>query len=150
VGDATLVIGVGNRDRGDDGVGPAIADRVADLAGASLQVATSTADPSRLMDRWSGHDSVVIVDAVVDGHPAGTITVLDAIDQPLPTDVGSVSSHGFGVAAAVELARSLGRLPARLTVVGVSADHFDGDCLTGPVSQAVAVAATRVLEVAGA
>lgn len=148
MGDGVLVIGVGNADRGDDGVGPAVVARVAALADPAVMTTSSSADPSRLIDHWAGRGSVVVVDAVVDGRPAGTVTVLDAVAEPLPPDFGAVSSHGLGVGAAVELARSLGRLPNRLTVVGVSAGHFDGPELTDPVQRAVAVATERVMEVA--
>jgi hydrogenase maturation protease len=45
-----------------------------------------------------------------------------------------VGSHGLGVADAVELGRSLGRLPRRLTIVGVEGMSFTlGSGISGPV-----------------
>lgn len=142
------VIGVGNPDRGDDGVGPAVAARVANLADPLTEVTVSTADPSRLMERWDGADAVVIVDAVVDGAAPGTIRVVDLAQGPLPPDIAAVTTHGMGVGAAIDLARAMGRLPRRVVVVGVSAEHFEGRHLTDPVQRAVPDAADTVLEVA--
>ena len=36
-----------------------------------------------------------------------------------------ISSHGFGLAHAVELARALGRLPSRLIVFAIQGETFD-------------------------
>lgn len=146
--DRVRVIGVGNPDRGDDGVGPAVAARVAAESPPDVGVVVSIADPTRLIDRWSGADVVVVIDAVVDGSEPGTVTVLDAIDEPIPPDAASVSSHGMGLAAAIELGRSLDRLPEHLTVVGVTAETFEGVGLSEGVDRAVADATEIVLEVA--
>ena len=52
--DTTRVIGVGNPDRGDDAIGPMVAARLAARVGPDLEIVVSTADPSRLIDRWTG------------------------------------------------------------------------------------------------
>lgn len=141
--EAVRVIGVGNPDRGDDGVGPLVASLVAKM-GADAVI--STADPSRLLDAWSGAARVVLVDAVVDGFPTGTVRRFDATHDAIPADGGAVSSHGMGVGAAIALGRSLGRLPDRLTLVGVSASDFERIGLSEPVQRAVAGAVDMVME----
>ena len=144
--DHTKVIGVGNSDRGDDGVGPAVASRVAERT-LGIDISVSAADPSRLLDEWAGAGRVVIIDAVVDGSEPGTVSVIDAGAGEIPPDAGSVSSHGMGVAAAVDLGRALERLPEELVVVGVSARSFDGTGLTEEVAAAIPGAVDAVLEV---
>ena len=146
--DRIRVIGVGNPDRGDDGVGPAVAARVAMSSAPDIDVVVSIADPSRLIERWEGADVVVIVDAVVDGSEPGTVTRFEADRDPIPADVATVSSHGLGVPAAIELARNLGRLPEHLTIVGVTGEQFEGPVLSEKVNSAVTEAAAMVLEVA--
>jgi hydrogenase maturation protease len=48
------------------------------------------------------------------------------------------STHAFGVAEAIELARVLQQLPSRLVVYGVEGAHFDIGCdLSAAVLQAV-------------
>jgi hydrogenase maturation protease len=140
------VIGIGCRDRGDDGVGPAVATEVAHRIGTGADVHVCSSDPTGLMDLWSGARSVVLVDAVLDGNPPGSVRVIDPEIEEIPDDACSVSSHGLGVGAVVALGESLGRMPERLRVVGVSAQDFEGDALTEPVARAVPKAADAVME----
>lgn len=139
-----LVIGVGQPDRGDDAVGLLVADEVR-RTGPRCEV-VSVSSPTRLVDLWEGRDLVVVVDAVRAGGPAGEVTVLDIGPDPLPARSGAGGSHGFGVAEAVELARSLDRLPRRLVVVGVGAESFTaGAGLSPAVAGAVDAATQEVL-----
>jgi hydrogenase maturation protease len=74
---------------------------------------------------------------VCSGGPPGTVHLLD-----------TGGTHAFGLAAAVELARALRRLPPRLVVVGVEASTFEyGAPLTAPVAAAVPAAVAQVLAV---
>ena len=52
---------LGSRYRGDDAVGPLVADR---LRAAGATVLECDDEPTRLLDAWAGLDLVVIVDAV--------------------------------------------------------------------------------------
>lgn len=139
---SALVVGLGNLDRGDDGVGPMVAERVRDLRLPDVDVLLEES-PASLTDLWTDATGVVVVDAVRGGAPAGTVTAIDAVEQRLPSWVGVGGTHGFGVAEAVELARALDRLPARLVVVGVEAECFDLGC---GLSSAVADAVPRAVD----
>jgi hydrogenase maturation protease len=142
---ATLVVGLGHPDRGDDGVGPAVAAAVAARStGETGCLVRTQEDPTALLDLWEGHDHVVVVDAVVTGAPAGTLHRLDlgADSPPLPAgtwaETGSAGTHAFGLAATVELGRALHRLPPTVVVVGVEAGCLDiGATLSPPVAAAV-------------
>lgn len=139
-----LVVGVGNPDRGDDGVGAAVVEelRRRSLAGADVVVAAS---PTRLLDAWEGYQRVVVVDAVRTGRAAGSVTVEHVRDGALPVRSGAAGTHGFGVAEAIELARALDRLPPAMVLVAVEADGFaPGAALSPPVASAVAAAADAV------
>jgi hydrogenase maturation protease len=149
----TLVIGLGSVERGDDAVGPEVARAVA--AGVLPEVRViEHVDPTALLDLWAGHDLGVVVDAVCSNGAAGAVHQLETGEgaPPLPqrawSGAGRGGTHAFGLAAAVELARALHRLPPRLVVIGVEAASFEyGDPLTAPVAAAVPVAAARVLAV---
>ena len=145
--DSVRVVGVGNPGRGDDGVGPAVAAEVAARLDPAIDVVVSTADPSRLIERWGSAGTVVLIDAMVDDVTPGTVMVFDASVDPLPADLESISSHGMGIPATVELARSLGRLPEHLVVVGVAGQDFEGTELTSEVAGAVEDAVRAVMEV---
>ena len=121
------VLGLGNRLRRDDGVGPWVASELARrVQGADVRQIDG--DGFALLDAFGGAHEVLLVDAV-----AG----------PLPQDALRCSTHALGVVEAVELARALGQLPARLHVYGIEgADFGSGEGL----SPAVAAAAGALVE----
>jgi hydrogenase maturation protease len=144
----SLVIGLGNPDRGDDGVGPAVARRVAQLAPDGIYV-EECVEPGSLMDAWEGADAVVIVDAMASGRTPGAVTVVDAVNGPLPAKGWAIGgTHALGLPMLIDLARSLDRLPPRLKVVGVEihAVPTEGPELSPAVSQAIEPAARAVLQ----
>lgn len=128
----TVVIGVGNRDRADDGAGVAVAERVTGPVAHVLPIGSFD-----FHDLWSPEDDVIIVDAMRSGAPPGTIRRFDVSATPLPSE-HFASTHSFGPAGAVELARALGRLPASIEVVGIEAGSFGfGASLSPPVVEAI-------------
>jgi hydrogenase maturation protease len=150
-----LVIGLGQPDRGDDAVGPEVARAVAARRPAGV-VVVERDDPADLMDTWDGHAGVLVVDAVRSGAAPGTVHVLHAgtTSGPLSLEAwaatGRGGTHALGLAAVVELARALDRLPERVVIVGVEAEHFDhGVPLSPAVAAAVASAADAVTSALG-
>lgn len=134
-----LVVGVGNPSRGDDAIGPLVAERVARLGLAGVEVVTHD-EPLALVEHLAGHEDVVVVDAVRSrGGRPGTVHVIRVGSTPLRRDPVALGTHGLGVAEAVELARALGRLPQRLTLVGVEVQDVE-------VGAAVSEQAGDVLE----
>ena len=133
------VIGVGNRDRGDDAIGPVVADRVSDR----WPTMVVEGDLSDLALRWPLDDHVVVIDATVTTSPPGTVRVVDV--DAIET-VRTVSTHGIGLGDGITLARHLERLPVRLTVIGVEAHRFDE---LAPLSGPVAAAVDQVVQMLG-
>jgi len=79
-----------------------------------------------LIEAWQGADTVFLFDAVFTGKkPAGTLYRLDAGAETIPADFFHYSTHRFGLAEAVELARELGQLPPRLVIFGIEGENFD-------------------------
>lgn len=156
-----LVVGLGAPDRGDDGIGPAVAARVAAAAAERGLTATRIVeheDPTALLDLLEGcgedgPQTMVVVDAVRSSSAPGTVIVLevgtsDPDDQVLAgrVDPGPAGTHGFGLAGAIELARVLRRLPPRVVVVGIEADQFEhGAPLSAEVTDALPAAVAAVL-----
>jgi hydrogenase maturation protease len=96
---------------------------------------------------WENTEFVVIVDAVVSGAPPGTIHCVAVNEQTLPEEIATTSTHSFGLHQAVELARTLGRLPKQFTVVGIEGASFEhGTELSAAVSAVVDEAITKVRE----
>ena len=156
-GQRTVVVGVGNEFRRDDGAGPAVISRLralqpGDQGLSHVTLALSDGEPGRMIDLWEGTRLAVVIDAVRDttmppGHTC-QLTV-DALDGPLTgTADGAASSHGIGLGDTVELARVLGRLPGRLTVLAVVGRDFGfGTELTAEVAAAVAGLVEQVREI---
>jgi len=148
-----LVVGVGNRDRGDDAVGLHVAEAARAALPENVAVRQVTA-PVGLLELWEGYDAVYVLDAAMGGGAPGTVYRLDVTEVPLPASVRTVSTHGLGLAQVVELGRSLGRLPRRLVVYGVEVAAVDlGFALTSAVRAGVERAArqlsSEILEILG-
>ena len=58
-----LILGIGNPDRGDDGIGPLVARRLIGRVPAGIAVMERTGDALALIEDWAGRDMVVLVDA---------------------------------------------------------------------------------------
>jgi len=148
-----VVVGLGHPDRGDDAVGSLVARRVAERAAGLSPAITivEQADPAGLLDLWEGADLAVLVDAVRSDRPAGEVLVLDVTTAPLPVgDWSAGGSHALSLAAAIELARVLGRLPGRLVLVGVEVrDAGLGVGVASVVTDAVEAATDAVLALLG-
>lgn len=126
-----LVLGLGNRLRGDDGAGAEVAHRVQTLPSKEV------IDPGRLIDLWSRDDDVIVIDAVSSGAAIGTIHRLDLTQSQLPL-TSVTSSHAFGLAEVVELARSLGKLPRSVRVYGIEIGRLShGSSMSRSVAAAV-------------
>lgn len=136
-----IVIGIGNRDRGDDGAGVAVAEG---LAGCTTHVVDAGA--LDIFELWTENDDVVVVDAMRSGAMPGTVRSFDVRDTPLP-DEAFASTHSFGPAAGIELARVLGRMPASINVIGIEAGDFTtGKSLSPSVAMAVEDVARRLTD----
>ncbi|MCK5556042.1 MAG: hydrogenase maturation protease [Alphaproteobacteria bacterium] len=127
----SFIIGIGNRNRGDDALGCILADRLK----TSFETLEHDGEPASLMEAWDGRPSVVLIDAVSSGENPGTIFHFDLQKQKLPEVFGHSSTHSFGVVEAVELARVLGGLPPCIIFFGVEGKNFSiGDGLSAEVS----------------
>ncbi len=133
-----LVIGVGNDWRGDDAAGLLVARRLAAMQLPGVTVCTVAQPGPELLDLWRRYAYVVLVDAVVTGSPPGTVHVFDVTATPLPATLRVRSSHAFGLAQAVELARALGALPPRLLLYGIEIGSYEqGAAVSSPVLRTV-------------
>lgn len=140
---ARLIVGIGNRFRTDDGVGPWVAEKMGQ-AGHPAQV--HAGDGTGLLDLFATCGDIVLIDATRSGAAPGTLVSLDATQAPLKADMFHYSTHRFGLAEAVETARALGDLPEHLMVFGIEGGDFGaGVGLTAPVAQAAQALVTKLI-----
>ena len=121
-----VVVGVGNEYRRDDAAGLEVASLLEGLVTAGVSVVTCPQEPSRLLDAFEGVEGALVIDACSSGAAPGTVHRFDAADGAIPERVFRSSTHAFGVGEAIELARALGRLPARVIVYGIEGAAFGG------------------------
>lgn len=142
-----LVLGIGHPFRGDDGIGPLVAERIAALSLSCVTALAHHGEGTDLMERWAGCDRVVVVDATSSDAAPGTIRRWDAVAEILPASLFPKTSHQFGLAEAVEMARLLGRLPPALTVIGVEGKDFSaGTELSAEVAAVVTTVVDGILK----
>lgn len=146
-----LIAGLGNDLRGDDGVGPAVALKVAHVAGPDVTVLVNAGEPTDLIEVWRDADVAIVVDAMDAGLAPGATRRIDAAALAGASLPAGSSSHLLPLANVVELARTLGALPGRLLVFGVQGSAFGtGEGLSPAVQQAVDRVAAEILDEIGA
>lgn len=122
--DRTIVIGLGNPLRGDDGIGLEVARTLA-ARRPGLAVISHDREPLDLIELWSGSESAIVIDAIA-GEDPGRIHRLDASAgtgrwrRRIPS-----SSHALDLGQVIELAGLLGRLPRSLQLLGIEGSSFD-------------------------
>ena len=137
-----MVIGLGNPDRGDDGVGARVADMLRGRLPAGVTIVARRGDMLALIDDWKGCDALVCIDASAPLGAPGRVRRIDLASSELPPDLARASSHAFGVADTIALARSLQLAPREIILYAVEGLSFDA--LT-PLTVAVAAAVDHVV-----
>jgi len=124
---ATVLIGLGDDARGDDGAGLEVARRAGGIA--------HVGDLSSLLGCWEPGDEVVIVDAVASPGPPGSVLELgpgDLVGAP------ALSTHDLALPDVLELAHVLGRAPAGVRILGIVGRRFEaGSAMSAEVAAAV-------------
>jgi hydrogenase maturation protease len=137
------VIGIGNPDRGDDAVGRLVVRNLQGRLPSGVEVVEAGGEATALLAHMDGAAEVYLVDACASGAEPGTVRRFDAAAAPLPQAAFGLSTHGFGPAEALELARALAQLPARCVVYAIEGAGFEAGA---PLSGAVLAAVPRVVE----
>jgi hydrogenase maturation protease len=134
-----LVIGLGNPLMGDDGIGWHVAER---LAGdprlpAHAEVICGGTDLLRCAAQIEGRRRVVLVDAVEDGAPPGTVSVIgeDA------ADLHQGNAHHLSAGQAMQLLRLT--MPVSFTLLGVSVPSAQ---MASELSPALSTRMTAILD----
>jgi hydrogenase maturation protease len=138
-----LIVCAGHAARGDDAVGPACA---ALLARDGIPVHVCSGDALELLELFRSSSAVILVDAIVTGaRPPGFLYEDIAGLSTFSDAARRFSSHGLGVAAALQLAQALGVCPPRVRLYGIEARSFEAGADMAPeVAAAVPELAARI------
>jgi hydrogenase maturation protease len=145
-----LVAGIGNIFCGDDGFGVEVVRR---LAAAPVPDGVNVKDfgirglhlAYEILD--GGYDQVILVDALPQNAPPGTIAIVEAETVGGEPDEGAVwDAHAMQPAAVLQLLRRIGGHAPRVLVVGCQPSRLDEHMgLSAAVAAAVDDAAQLVL-----
>jgi hydrogenase maturation protease len=142
-----LIVGIGNEFRGDDGVGIFVARKLRETGLPGAEIREESGEGTRLMEIWKDAHTVLLVDSVSSGAPSGTIHHIDARNERVPAGLVRCSTHAFGVAEAVELARALRELPPRLFIYGIDGQDFSmGTTLSPKVAKSALEVVRRIAD----
>ena len=120
----TKIIGIGNELRHDDGLGIIAARRLISLAPSDVIVIEDFGEGTSLINNWENANKVIIIDAVNAEYEPGKVIQLFAHNEPIPSKFFNYSTHAFGVAEAIELARAMNKLPMELILFGIQGVDF--------------------------
>lgn len=144
----TRILGVGQPFAGDDGVGIAVLEELRRRALPTGLQLIAIADLLGLLPHLESGDRIVLVDAVLGAEPGRVLE----LDPRALSAANSASSHGLGVAHALDLARALTpnrALPAvKIVAVTISRATRYRIGLSPGVAAAVCQAADEVLRCA--
>ncbi|MBL7852112.1 MAG: hydrogenase maturation protease [Cyclobacteriaceae bacterium] len=105
-----LILGIGNYLMGDEGVGVHFAKMMAqEHWPAGVDIVDGGTAGFKLMEEMEDHPFVILVDATLDGRPAGTIRLIEphfASDFP-----SAMSTHEIGLKDLMEGLMLLDRMP---------------------------------------
>ena len=143
-----LVLGVGNLLLGDDGVGPALIEELADTSrkwNGQVEFLDGGTQGLALLGHLSGRQALIIVDALRTGAPAGTIHRLTLNDLHEVTPGRGNSGHEGNAGELLAAAQLMDQLPDRLFVIGVEPETIaTGIGLSAPVQEALAEASSQI------
>lgn len=139
-----LIISLGNRFHRDDSAGARVLDQLRQRLNGNADYLENPGDITQLLDLWRNRDSVYLIDACFSAQqPAGSITRLDALHEPLPKGFTPASSHSLSLDQAIQLGALLRLLPRQLIIYAISGKYFS----TGTtIDEGVAEAVTQVAE----
>jgi len=140
----TLVIGVGNLLRCDDGVGIHVVNRLNEVASYidTLDVALGSIE---ILEAMKGRDRVFIVDAIQAGGEPGTIYRVNLSRGEEPPRI--THSHGVDLLTTLRLGDSLfpGQMPREMILLAVEAE--DIMTLSESCTSKVQAAVDKVVEI---
>ncbi len=135
----TMVLGLGNPIFGDDAVGL----RVAEILHKKIRDKDVTIESAELagldmLEKLSGYDRAIIIDAIQTGGPPGKIIRLKP--ENIKSTVHTATPHDVNFTTALELGERIGvKLPARIDIIAIEIPpnvSFSEE-LTPPVAAAV-------------
>jgi hydrogenase maturation protease len=140
------VIGIGHALGGDDYIGIKVVEEISEELSIDGVEFITTNDPSRIISLSEDSEKLIIVDAVIADKP-GKVFIVDP--DSYPKYLKAISSHGFEVPFAINVARKMGFLDGKkIVVVGISIENIEmfGDKISKKVLKAIPEAKRKIID----
>lgn len=149
---SSVIVGLGNPVRSDDGVGLRVIEHI-EAAGApdGVDLVAAGTPGLGILDLIAGYRRAVIVDAIDIGADPGTVHHFELADVEKRAPTHTIASHGIDLTAALSLGRRLGlTLPEKIHIAAVQIEDATTLCerCTRAVEGAIAEAAALALDLA--
>ena len=142
----TVIIGLGNQFRSDDGVGWAVADALLGTTDLNVPIYKEQGDIQILLELFGRFSKVYTIESIHSPAPPGTWRRLNGLVECMD-EMPTTSTHGFGLPQAIALARQLHLLPEHLTIYGIVAESFIvNNELSSAVRRTVPIVASEILK----
>ncbi len=133
----TLIIGLGNPLRGDDGVGVRLVQELArQTLPPNVQAVDGGTQGLGLVNMMEDQQRVILVDAADVGRSPGEFVRFTLDEARLLGDDQHLSIHAAGLYDALLLAQALNMLPPDVIIFGVQPSHFEWDSTLSPEVEA--------------
>ena len=144
-----LVAGIGNVLLGDDGVGPFVTQwlNAGFTFGEGVEVEDLGTPALDFIDRIVGLDALIVVDAVKNDQPRGTLTLYRKQDLMRNAPAVRMDTHSPALTESLMAAEVFfGVSPKEVLLIGISGESYQADCtLSQSVREAVPSAIASVL-----
>jgi hydrogenase maturation protease len=145
----TMILGVGNKILGDDGVGVHVANELKKhIQNPNITIDEAITGGMNLLDLILGYDKVIIIDAVKsETEKDGEVRRIHLTDF---STMHSCNPHDVSLSEAIEMAKKLGetRIPKEIIIIGVMMRQIPcefGENLSKKIAAAVPIAVKMTL-----
>ena len=133
----TLIVGLGNPLRGDDGIGTRVIQMlVAETLPGGVEVVEGGTQGLGLVSLMEGWRRVILVDAANVGQPPGGFVRFTPQEARLLGGDQHISIHNAGLRDALLLAETLDLLPDEIVIYGMQPANIDWDSSLSPEVEA--------------
>ena len=117
------IIAGGNMLRGDDGVGPVVLERLRGMQmPENVTLINAGSDPLDAIAHILDSDKAVIIDAAGMNREPGCIELLRPENLRMAVNSAPVSTHMYGLAEGIELARAVG-FKTDIRIIGIQPEN---------------------------
>ncbi len=133
----TLILGVGNIYRKDDGIGPIVIEQLKKESISNVDLLNGCTDGLVMFEYLKGYKKAIIIDAARMNSSPGEIKIFSRHDTKRNIKFDTLSTHGFGLSEALSLVDEFD-FDINITIIGIEpVDISFGEGLSKEVEEKI-------------